>query len=806
MFGDFASHCGPATAMSDSGRTPAGMAGGMLGFIAMSVVAGVLVTAAMTPALAVSGLAATNAITLFDNLPNYLKIGELAEGSNFYATAADGSFYKLATFYEQNREELAWENIPQFAKDAAVAGEDPRFFEHGGVDGQATLKAAVELVLGRGGGRGGSTITQQYVKNVQVQNAVMSAKTQAERTDAVDAATEPTPDRKLKEMRLAIGVEKQYTKTQILAGYLNIAYFGGTVYGIEAASKYYFAGVSAKDLTLEQAASLLAIVNYPEKFRLDRPDSVENGVANGYADNKSRRDYILRKMLTYKKIGAAQYAAAIAAPVVPTITPPTTGCEAAGGAGFFCDYVYWSVRNNEAFGATPDDRIEKLRRGGLDIYTSLDLGLQAAAEAAINENVPSTDSRFDVGATAVTVQPGSGRIVAMAQNKTFSNEPEVLAANGPSWTSVNYNTDIGYGGSSGFQPGSTYKVFTLGEWVNAGHSLRENFNGRRRTFTHFTNSCDGDWNGNFAPRNDDGRIASNAIDATKWSVNSSFVAMASQLDLCKIKELAQSFGVHRADGDPLQMFPSDVLGTQEVAPLTMAEAFAGIANGGVTCAPTAIDRIVDRLGKEVAPPAPDCKQAVPANVANAMAYAMQQTFASGGTATASNTGTGVPHIGKTGTTDSANDTWMIGASAKAATAVWVGNVTGSANLRNLRFDSGQAATARHRIWPRIMKVADDAWGGGAVAEPDASALRVVRVDIPEVKGKSPEAARRILEAAGFGVTDAGQQDSDLPTGLVSATEPSGTAPLGATISLYTSNGSQVPQPPQPPQPTPTASG
>ena len=786
--------------MRESGRSAGGVTGGILGFIAMSAVAGVLVAASMTPALAVSGLAATNAITLFDNLPNYLKIGELAEGSNIYATAADGSLVKLATFYEQNREEIAWEEIPQFAKDAAVSGEDPRFFEHGGVDAQGTLKAAVQLALGSGGGRGGSSITQQYVKNVQVQNAVMNATTTKEREDAVDAATEPTPDRKLKEMRLAVGVEKKYTKTQILTGYLNIAYFGGAAYGIEAASKYYFGGVSAKDLTLEQAASLLAIVNYPEKFRLDRPDSVKNGAANGYAENKSRRDYILGKMLTYKKIGAEQYAAAIAAPVVPTITPPTTGCEAAGGAGFFCDFVYWSIRTDEAFGATADERIEKLRRGGLDIYTTLDLGLQAAAEAAINENVPSTDSRFDVGATAVTVQPGTGRIVAMAQNKTFSNDPEVLNANGPSWTSVNYNTDIDYGGSSGFQPGSTYKVFTLGEWVNAGHSLRENFDGRRRTFTHFTNSCDGDWNGSFAPRNDDGRIAGNAIDATKWSVNSSFVAMASQLDLCKIKELAQSFGVHRADADPLEMFPSDVLGTQEVAPLTMAVAFAGIANGGVTCSPTAIDRIVDRFNKEVAPPAHDCTQAVPANVANAMAYAMQETFAGGGTATASNTGTGVPHIGKTGTTDSANDTWMVGASAKAATAVWVGNVTGSANLRSLWFDSGQAATARHRIWPRIMKVADDAWGGGAFAAPDASALRVSRVNIPEVKGKSPNDARRILEAAGFGVTNAGQQDSELPAGLISGTDPSGTAPRGATISLYTSNGSRIPTP------KPTASG
>jgi membrane peptidoglycan carboxypeptidase len=769
----------------------AGVTGGLLGGVALSAAAGVLVAVAMAPTLVVTGLATTNTISVFENLPNYLKIGELAEGSNIYATAADGSLLKLATFYDQNREEIGWEEIPQFVKDAAIAGEDPRFFEHGGVDAQGTLRAALQLVL-KQGTSGGSSITQQYVKNVLVQDALMTATTDKEKTDAVDAAIETTPDRKLKEMRLAIGLEKKYSKPEILAGYLNIAFFGGTVYGIEAASKYYFGGVSAKNLTLEQSASLLAIVNNPEKFRLDRPESTDNGAANGYAENQSRRNYILRKMLAYTKITAEQYEAAVAAPVVPAITSPSTGCQAAAGSGFFCDYVYWTIRTNEAFGATADERVEKLRRGGLDIYTTLDLGLQAAAEAAINENVPSTDPRFDVGATAVTVQPGTGRIVAMAQNKTFSNDPEVLAANGAAWTSLNYNTDIDYGGSSGFQPGSTYKVFTLGEWVNAGHSLRENFDGRRRTFTQFTNSCDGNWSGSFPPRNDDARIANNAIDATKWSVNSSFVAMAQQLDLCNIKKLAQAFGVHRADADPLQMFPSDVLGTQEVAPLTMAVAFAGIANGGLTCLPVAIDRIVDRAGNEIAAPAADCKQSVPPNVANAMAYAMQQTFASGGTATASNPGTGIPHIGKTGTTDSAKDTWMVGASTKAATAVWVGNVTGEANLRNLRFGSGEAATARHRIWPRIMKVADEGWGGAAFAEPDASAFRVVRVDIPDVRGTSPQEARRLLESAGFDVTDAGQQDSALPVGQVSGTDPTGTAPRGSTISLYTSNGSLSP--------------
>lgn len=775
--------------MSDDSRTFLGASAAFLSFVGMSVVAGVLVTAALTPAIAVTGMSASGTITMFENLPNYLEIGELAEGSNIYATAADGSLLKLATFYEQNREEVPLESISQFVVDAAIAGEDPRFYEHRGVDIQGTVRATLKHLL-TSGTEGGSSITQQYVKNIQVQNAVMKAKTEEEQDAAVEAATDPTPGRKLREMRYAIALEKKYTKAQVINGYLNIAYFGGTVYGIEAASKYYFGGVSAKDLTLEQAASLIAIVNNPEKFRLDRPESESNGAANAYRDNTDRRNYLLEKMRNHNKITPEQYSAALAVPVAPAINPPQTGCHAAGGAGFFCDYVYSVIRNDSAFGTTPEERVEKLRRGGLDIYTTLDLGLQLASETAINENVPSSDPRFDVGATAVTVQPGTGRILAMAQNKVFSNDPDVLAANGPGWSANNFNTDIDYGGSSGFQPGSTYKVFTLAEWLNQGHSLRETFNGRQRSFSRWT-GCNGVFTNLFAPKNDDGKIAYDAVDATKWSVNSSFMAMASQLDLCKIRATAEAFGIHRADGDPLQIDnPSDVLGTQEVAPMTMAAAFAGIANSGTTCSPIAIDRIVDRAGAEVPPPKSTCNQSVQPGVAAAMAYAMQRTFSGDGTAVASDPETGVPHIGKTGTTDDARHTWMVGASTKAATAVWVGNVTGLANLRSrdFRFDSGSAATARHRIWPRVMRLADETWGGDAFAEPDAASLRVVRADVPDVRGKSLEEARAILERAGFGTADAGQQESELPAGQVSGTNPTGTAPRGSVIEVYTSNG------------------
>jgi membrane peptidoglycan carboxypeptidase len=236
------------------------------------------------------------------------------------------------------------------------------------------------------------------------------------------------------------------------------------------------------------------------------------------------------------------------------------------------------------------------------------------------------------------------------------------------------------------------------------------------------------------------------------------------------------------------MNPSDVLGTQEIAPVTLAAAFAGIANNGLTCTPFAIDRIVKSDGTEVPPPTTTCSQSVTPEVAHGMAFAMQKTFASGGTATASNPGTGVPHIGKTGTTDGAKDTWMIGASTKAATAVWVGNVVGDANLRELSFDSGAAATARHRIWPMIMELADNKYGGDEFPEPDPSAFKEVLVDVPQVAGLTLDAAKQAIEAAGFVFEDGGQQDSSLPAGQVSGTDPAGQAGKGTTIRVFTSNG------------------
>ncbi|TAJ49207.1 MAG: penicillin-binding protein [Herbiconiux sp.] len=677
--------------------------------LGLSVIAALLVTVMAVPAMAVTGVYASRTADVLDTLPDSIRPSTLAQKSEIYATNSDGSNTLLATVFDQNRQEVGWDAISPYVKDAVVATEDPRFYEHSGVDIASTLRAALGNVASGGVSSGASTITMQYVRNILVQQATQLP-TQAERDAAYEDATTESLDRKLTEMRLAIALEKQYSKDDILLGYLNIANFGGSVYGIEAAANYYF-GVSAADLTLAQAASLAATVNAPNALRIDQAENIP--------DNQARRDKdVLASMLKQKTITQAQHDEAVATPVTPNITVPTTGCQAAAsGATYFCDYVTWIVKNDPTFGDTADERWSNFKQGGYEIYTTLNTELQANADETMKKYIPSSMEDIAIGSTIVTVEPGTGRILAMAQNTNFTEDPSVTTAGS---TAVNYNTDIDFGGSSGFQVGSTYKVFALAEWLKQGHTLSDRVSGNETTWdmSTFPNSCTtlgGEWE----PANDgSSRPGTMSVQsALTNSVNNAFVAMAQQMDLCQIKDTAQSLGVHRADGADLDTQPSSVLGTNEIAPLTMAAAYAGIAANGLYCTPVAIDRIVAPDGTELTPPAASCTQALDPKIASTLAYAMLGPIESG-TATASDPDDGITHIGKTGTTDNEKDTWMVGASTKAATAVWVGNVTGNVSMTEVEPNDYSGSTVRHRIWRAVMTENDDILGGGDFPDPD----------------------------------------------------------------------------------------
>jgi membrane peptidoglycan carboxypeptidase len=272
--------------------------------------------------------------------------------------------------------------------------------------------------------------------------------------------------------------------------------------------------------------------------------------------------------------------------------------------------------------------------------------------------------------------------------------------------------------------------------------------------------------------------------------------MAKRLDLCKIRDRANSFGVVRADGNPLDKNASSVLGTNEVAPLNMAVAFAGIANKGTTCSPVVIDKIMNSDDVEIPAPKSTCTPSVTPEVAAGMAYALERVLTSGSARESnSNTFPRVPMLGKTGTTDSSYATWMSGASSKIATVVGLVNVQGFQSQRNREANlyGKSAATARHRIWPMIMSAANAKYGGDEFDAASNIIIQGRQIAVPDVRGLSIGDARSKIEAEGFAFADGGIVDSELPTGTIARTEPASgnTASTGALVTAYTSNGSQV---------------
>ncbi|TPX03287.1 hypothetical protein FJ656_17965, partial [Schumannella luteola] len=276
--------------MPASGSTARSLLGAGAGLLGFSAIAGLLVTVMVAPAIAVTGMTANNSINVFQDLPDYIEITSQHQRNTFVAVnPADGTEITVADYYDQNREEVSLDSIDDDLKWAAIDGEDRRFYEHGGVDVPSLVRAAIGQATGTSES-GASTLSMQLVRNILVLKAVNNTDlSEDEYKQAIIDATYPDLNRKLKEMKLAISLEKKYTKDQILEGYLNIVLMGQTTYGVEAGAQRYF-GTSAKEVTPAQAASLIAIVQNPSK----------NGLytADNFAANKARRDVILGWMHT----------------------------------------------------------------------------------------------------------------------------------------------------------------------------------------------------------------------------------------------------------------------------------------------------------------------------------------------------------------------------------------------------------------------------------------------------------------------------------------------------------------------------
>jgi Membrane carboxypeptidase (penicillin-binding protein) len=703
--------------------------GAFVGLVLVSALAAVLIVSGMTPALAVTGMAASTGIDTFNQVPDYLRIQPLDQTTTFYATSHRKPV-PIATFYDQNRIDVSWQDVTQFVKDALVSTEDPRFYQEGGIDIIGTIRGALSTATSSRV-QGGSSITQQYVKNVLIQRcdseytlrADAPANQLAEQTKAFEAcyqnAAGVTIPRKVQEMRYAIGLDKTYSKDQILLGYLNIVGLGGQIYGIEAAAKYYF-DTTASALSLPQAATLIAIVNNPSNLRIDqsKADNPDNNAENGYKSTLDRRNYVLERMLVNHKITQSQYDDAIKTKVVPKITPTQSGCMSANKyhAGFFCDYVADVLLQNPVFGSSADKRAQLFKSGGLNVYTTLNLDLQNKAQAALSGYIPATPAWL--GAANVSMEVGTGRIVTMVENKAFNDSATATAGT----TALNYATDYDYGGSNGFQTGSSFKAFDLIAWLEAGHSLSDVIDANQHSFpeTDFA-SCYTPANVTWNVANDESTEGGymTVLQATEASVNSAFAMMGTQLNMCDISNAAKALGVHPANpaANPWDIVPPFIIGTNYISPLTMARAYAGIANGGRMCTEVAIDKITTADGSTLPVPKTTCTQAIPKKVAASVTWALQHVLTNG-TATTANPNDGVPIMGKTGTTDYQRENWLVTSTTKVAQATWVGNVYGGTDFAYLDFKGYQGNAAKFPIVQAIDRALNAYYGGGQFPAPD----------------------------------------------------------------------------------------
>jgi membrane peptidoglycan carboxypeptidase len=646
--------------------TTATTLGRLLLLFAVSGVCGALVAGLFVPATALAATVANNSIMMFNDLPAKLNVTTPAQATK--VLASDGSL--IARFYAQNRHDVPLAEMSPYIKNGIVAIEDARFYEHGGIDPTGILRAVVATI--QGGREGASTITQQYVNNVIIQNLVT-----ANKTDQAKLGAQKTVGDKLKEMRLAIATEKKYSKDDILHGYLNLIYFGNGAYGIDAAAKLYF-NTTAKALTLSQAAALAGVVNSPSFY-----DPVAHP-----ANVVTRRNEVLGKMLAQRMITRKAHDAAVKAPLTLHVNRPSQGCVAAATAPYFCDYVQQLVINDTAFGTTPEERTKFLYQGGLTIKTTLDPKLQKLAQKQVNATMSATDP-LQRGAAVVSVQPGTGKVLTMAQNTVYN--PATAPGNymGNFALPIKDANGLPLHGSGGFQIGSTFKPFVFAQWLNSGHSMMTMINGAVRDYPvgyPWRNSC-GTTTGDYDPAightplpNDDPNhyYPMTAYLGLAISINTITFQTATQLDFCNIQKMATAAGLK--DGTTNKPYDlshiSNLIGSENVAPIDMATAYATFAAGGVRCNPIALTSVTDASGKAYPVPGADCQRTMTKEVAAGVTYALHYMLTNG-------SGYAIPlndkssAFAKTGTTDGNVETWTVGASSGVSTAAWFGSYQGN---------------------------------------------------------------------------------------------------------------------------------
>jgi membrane peptidoglycan carboxypeptidase len=536
--------------------------------------------------------------------------------------AADGSV--LAVLHgDQDRVVVPLSAVPTQVRDAVLAAEDARFYRHGALDLRGIARAAaVDLASGRLR-EGGSSIAQQYVKNV-----VTGDRRSLHRklVEAVDAAA----------------LERWASKDRILAAYLNQVYFGEGVYGIATAAEHYFATPVGR-LSLAQAAALAGAIASPERFR---PTAGRAAL--------DRRNLVLDRMAAVGFAGPARVAAAKRQPLRPRVRPEPDRFP------YFVEDVTRTLLGDHALDAAlgPAGSAARQRavyEGGLHVSTTLRPADQRLAATAVRDRL----AGVGVGAALASVDPASGAVVAMVGGRDFAR----------SWV----NLATGQGGG-GFPPGSSFKVFYLVAALEQGIPPGTTFD-TRSPVTVTAPACPTGYTVHNAEPASAGRL--DLRRATAESVNTYYAQLMARVGTPAAITVARRMGITA----PLHDWCSLVLGTENLTPLELAGAYATLAAGGVHCRPATITRVTGPTGRVLFDGRPACRRVLDPRVAATAVGILRGVVEPGGTGFRA--AIGRPLAGKTGTTSSFADAWFTGFTPQLATSVWVGDPRAQVPMRDL---------------------------------------------------------------------------------------------------------------------------
>jgi penicillin-binding protein 1A len=532
--------------------------------------------------------------------------------------AADGT--ALTEWHAgEDRVLVGYDELPRHLVDAVVAIEDQRFWVHPGVDLRALVRAVQANLEAGEVVQGGSTITQQYVKNALL-------------------TPEVSLDRKMEEVSLALGIERTLTKEEIFERYLNTVYFGNDAYGIGAAARRYFAKTPAA-LTLDESALLAGLIVSPNS--LD-PYLYPNAAL-------SRRRTVLDKMVEVGWLTEPEADDAAAAPL--SLQPE--GAADRSLFPYFTDEVRRRLLAEPALGDTPEDRFDALHRGGLKIYTTLDPVAQLAAEAAVASVLPEGGP----SAALAAVDPRTGHVLALVGGADYYDPDDPVAQ-------FNLAT-LGRR-----QPGSAFKPFALAAALTAGIGLDTEFQGGRSAVIYTTG---GRWRvENF---NNLSYPTLTLLEATVFSVNVVYARLMNVVTPESVAAIATAAGITT----PLEPLPSLALGAQEVTVLDMASAYATFAAGGLHIDPIFVTRIEDPSGRVIFESVPTIEKALEPAVAEQVTAALTAVVRRG---TGQQAKIGRPVAGKTGTSEGQYDAWFVGYTPQLAAAVWVGFPQGDRPLQS----------------------------------------------------------------------------------------------------------------------------